>query len=62
MSNQRDYIGLDKLIDFGKETFDRYNQPESGYQPKVAELYEKIENRWIRLSSEETFKLFENGK
>ena len=62
VSNQRDYIGLDKLVQFGKETYDRYNQPESNYQPRVAELYEQIDGRWVKLNPDEVDSIFENEK
>lgn len=56
--NQRDYIGIENLLKHGKETYERYDRPDSSYQPRIPELYEKIEGRWKLLTKEEINTLF----
>lgn len=57
ITNQRDYIGLDNLQKFGKETWERYNRT-SYTAIHVGELYESINGKWELLSTEQVSSLW----
>ena len=50
--NQRDYVGLETFLKHGLETFQRYDSISYNGQHK-AELYEKLDGKWVKLSDEQ---------
>ena len=52
VTNHRDYIGIENLLKYGKETYERY-RGEQYDGSNVAEIYEKIDNKWVKLSESE---------
>ena len=47
VTNQRDYVEIEALQRYGRDCWSRYEWRDS-----VAELYEKIEGKWVLLSQE----------
>lgn len=60
VENQRDYIGIEKLIKFGYDTYDRYDARLRINNPTCAELYEKISGKWVLIPEKAAIKLFES--
>ena len=58
VTNQRDYIGTDRLMDYGMKTFNRYNALK-GHEP---ELYEKTDGKWVRLTQTQLNKIYDEWK
>lgn len=56
VDNQRDYVGLEKFLKHGFETFDRYNQ-NTWNGKHQAELYESIDGKWVKLSEDQILEL-----
>ena len=50
--NQRDYVGLETFLKHGVETFNRYNTISYNGEHR-AELYEKINGKWTKLTDEQ---------
>lgn len=50
--NQRDYVGVEKLLKFGFKTFDIYNGRQYDGIHR-AEMYESFNGKWIRLTEDQ---------
>ena len=51
--NQRDYIGIESFLKHGVETYDRYFNGSYSKYVYTAELYEKINNKWVLINIED---------
>ena len=53
----RDYLGIENIKKYGIETYNRYNSIKyNGLN--VGEIYERLDNKWIKLNDKEINVLF----
>jgi hypothetical protein len=41
-----DYVGIDRFLKYGEDTYNRYNRPQNKYIASTAELCEMLNGKW----------------